>query len=607
MIKRSASFVATILFVLGTAAVPPTSAEEKTGPEKKVAHIRLAGDLDEAPVADDPLFGGHSENFKSKIDRIKKAQNDKSVQALLIHIDGMEIGWAKVDELRAALAEFRKTGRKAYAFLEAGEAKDYLVASECDLVCLPEPGWLMLTGLRSEITFFKELLEKLGIKADFLQMGIYKFTAEPFTRSSMSPEARAQMKLVLDDFFDNSLVGTISRSRRRAGKNKMTSGHVAHLIDRGPFTARRAFAEGLIDQVGYTADFENAVKSDLKAGKLKIVRNYGQEKPKEVDFSNPFNLLKLLGPSKNNFRANKDRIALIYAAGTIVSGRGGYGVWGDDSVGATTLIEAIRQADKDPKVKAIVLRVDSPGGSALASDLIWNELTRCKKPVIASMSDVAASGGYYISMAARKIYAQPGTITGSIGVVGGKLALAGLYDKVGVRTEVISRGANAGILSTTNPFSKTERRAMENLMAETYDQFLSKVIACRGQAGKKFTRDELLKLAEGRIWTGRQALANGLVDALGSLDDAIAEAKVQGGLARDTDTDFLVLPKGRTFLDNLLEGRLDSQSPGMSIPRLAKSAKLPELSGHLRNLGGLMQLRTEPVWLILPHGLNVRP
>jgi protease IV len=606
MIKRLASFAVAILFVLGTAAVPPTAAEDKAGPEKKVAHIRLAGGLDEAPVVDDPLFGGHSENFKSKIDRIKKAQNDKSVQALLIHIDGLEIGWAKVDELRAALAEFRKTGRKAYAFLEAGEAKDYLVASECDLVCLPEPGWLMLTGLRSEITFFKELLEKLGIKADFLQMGIYKFTAEPYTRSTMSPEARAQMKLVLDDFFDHSLVGSISRSRMRAGRKKLTNAHVAHLIDHGPFTARKALNAELIDQVGYAADFENTIKRDLQ-GKLKIVRNYGQEKAKEVDLSNPFNLLKLLGPSKNNFRANKDRIALIYAAGTIVSGRGGSGLWGEDSVGSSTLIEAIRQADKDPKVKAIVLRVDSPGGSALASDLIWNELTRCKKPVIASMSDVAASGGYYISMAARKIYAQPGTITGSIGVVGGKLALAGLYDKVGVRTEVISRGANSGILSTTNPFSKTERKAMENLMGETYDQFLSKVIACRAHAGKKFTRDELLKLAEGRIWTGRQALANGLVDALGSLDDAIAEAKVQGGLSRDADTDFLILPKGRTFLDNLLEGRQDTKALAQSIARLAKAANLPELSSHLRNLGGLMQLRAEPVWLISPHGLQIRP
>src|SRR5262249_12932575 len=162
-----------------------------------------------------------------------------------------------------------------------------LVASECDLVCLPEPGWLMLTGLRSEIVFFKELLEKLGIKADFLQMGIYKFTAEPFTRSSMSPEARAQMKLVVDDFFDHSLVGSVSSPRRRAGKKKMTSPPAAQLIDRGPFTARRALTAGLIDQVGYSTDFEAAIKRDLKAGKLKIVRNYAKEKAKEVDLTNP--------------------------------------------------------------------------------------------------------------------------------------------------------------------------------------------------------------------------------------------------------------------------------------------------------------------------------
>ena len=179
------------------------------------------------------------------------------------------------------------------------------------------------------------------------------------------------------------------------------------------------------------------------------------EKSKDVDLSNPFTLLKqLFATPKTGFRAGKDRIALIYAVGAIVPGKGGKSLFGGDSVGSTTIIEAIRKAEADPKVKAIVLRVDSPGGSALASDLIWRELKQCKKPVIASMSDVAASGGYYISMAARKIYAEPGTLTGSIGVVGGKMAFAGLYDKVGITTETISRGANSGIFSSTHPFSR---------------------------------------------------------------------------------------------------------------------------------------------------------
>jgi protease-4 len=611
MFQRFGSFLGLAFLATSTIAVSLSSAEEKekqkAPAEKKVAHIRLAGSLDEAPASDEPLFGSHGENFKTKLERIKKARDDKDVEAVLIHVNGLEIGWAKVEELRAALAQFRKSGKKAYAYLEAGDTKDYLVASACDLVCLPESGWLMLTGLRSEITFFKELLEKLGIKADFLQMGVYKFAAEPFTRSQMSPEARAQLKMVLDDFFDHSIVSSVSRSRRRAGRKKMTSDHVAALIDQGPFTARRAAAVGLIDRIAYASELEDLIKNDLKAPKIKIVKNYGQDRSKDVDLSNPFNLLKLFSPPKSLSRSGKSRIALLFASGVIVTGKGGTSMFGGDSIGSTTFVDAIRQADKDSKVKAIVVRVDSPGGSALASDLIWNELRRCKKPVVASMSDVAASGGYYISVAAKKIYAQPGTLTGSIGVVGGKLALGGLYDKIGVTTEVISRGANAGIFSSTKPFSKSERKAMEALMTETYDQFLNRVLVGRTQAGKKLTRDDLLQLAEGRIWTGRQALARGLVDALGSLDDAIADAKVMGGLSRDEDTDFLILPKPRTFLDTLLEGHLGARAPALSLPHLANAVKMPELAAHLRTLGGLIELRTEPVWVLLPHSLEIRP
>src|SRR5262245_35007609 len=246
-----------VVVVIGLVAVPlsgadekdkKTKADEKTGPaEKKVAHIRLAGDLDEAPVSADPLFGG-GENFKSRLDRIRKATKDESVQALILQLDGVRIGWAKLEELRAALEHFRKTGRKVFAYLDAGETKDYLVAVGCDHIALPESGWLMLTGLRAELTFFKELLEKLGIRDDFLQMGVYKSAAEMLTRSKMSAEARSQLKLVLDDFFDNCLVRPISRGRSR-GSKKLSTDDVSRLIDEGPYTAKRAAASGLVDRI----------------------------------------------------------------------------------------------------------------------------------------------------------------------------------------------------------------------------------------------------------------------------------------------------------------------------------------------------------------------
>jgi protease-4 len=252
-------------------------------------------------------------------------------------------------------------------------------------------------------------------------------------------------------------------------------------------------------------------------------------------------------------------------------------------------------------VKAIVLRVDSPGGSALASDLMWNELRGCKKPVIASMSDVAASGGYYISMAAKKIYAEPGTLTGSIGVVGGKIALSGLYDKVGITTDVIVRGANAGIFSSDEPFSPSEREAMTALMKDTYDQFVDKALAGRKKAGKKMTREELLKIAGGRIWTGRQAKANGLVDELGSLDDAIAAAKKLAGLPPGMEVDLLELPKAKDPLEALLGSLADAQSPAVQMFR-----DLPAMAKHLRHVGGLLELRGEPVWVIMQDRFEVK-
>jgi protease IV len=566
----------------------------------RLAHIKLSGSLDETPVSSEPLFGS-TENFKSKLDRIKKARNDKSIQGLFLQLDGIGAGWGKVDELRAAIADFQKSGKKAYAYLEAGETKDYLVAIACDKVCLPESGWLMLTGLRGEVTFYKGLFDKLGVKADMLQMGAYKGAAEPYTLTKMSPEFRKQLEGVLKDFFDKSLVAAIAGAR---ASRKLTADKVRELIDEGPYTARQARAVGLVDEVAYAQDFQESVKTQLKAGQVKVVRNYGKEKPKDIDFSNPFAILKLLGGPSKTKKSTKDKIAVIYATGPIVTGKGGPTLLGGESVGSSTMVQAIRQAEQDKTVKAIVLRVDSPGGSALASDLIWKELRRSKKPVVASMSDVAASGGYYISMAARKIYAEPGTLTGSIGVVGGKIVLGGLEKKVGLTTDVIRLGKNASILSSTTPFSPTERKAMTRLMEDVYDQFLTKAIDGRARAGKKFTRADFTRYAEGRIWTGRQAKAIGLVDELGTLTDAINDAKGLAKMSKTAEPELLILPKPRNILDTLLEGKAEASLLSGSVLSLLK--KVPEMSGHLRAVGGLLQLRGEPVWLILPQRVVVR-
>jgi protease-4 len=597
-------FVFLSLLMLLAAAVRLSAEEPRSG--ATLAHIKLSGSLDEAPVAADPLFGSGAENFRSKLERIRKAREDTSIQGLYLEIDGLGVGWGKLDELRHAIADFRKSGKKAFAYLESGETKDYLVATACDEICVPESGWLMLTGVRAEVSFYKDLFDKVGIKADMLQMGAFKGAAEPFTRSSMSKEFRAQYEGVIDDYYQQSLVERIVEAR---SSKDLSVDKVKKLIDEGPYTARGALTAGLIDHVCYANQFESEFKAALQTAKVTISRNYAQAKSETPDLANPLNWAKLLAPSTPLFSGDKGKpkVAVIYATGVIVTGKGGISVMGAESCGSTTMIEAIRQAEQDRTVKAIVLRVDSPGGSALASDLMWNELRRSKKPVIASMSDVAASGGYYISMAAQKIYAEPGTLTGSIGVVGGKLTIGGTESLIGLHTDVISRGANAGILSINTPFSEGERKAMTALMRDVYDQFLDKALQGRLSAGVQMTKQHLENdLAGGRVWTGRQAKANGLVDELGTLDDAVAAAKKVAGLPADADTELLTLPKPRNLLDTLLEMKGETRAPGLDGRQLPLLRDLPELTGKLAAVEGLLRLKGEPVWVVLPYCVEVR-
>jgi len=264
------------------------------------------------------------------------------------------------------------------------------------------------------------------------------------------------------------------------------------------------------------------------------------------------------------------------------------------------MVEAIREADANPTVKAIVLRVDSPGGSALASDLIWRAVTTCKKPVIASMGDVAASGGYYISMGAGKIYAEPGTITGSIGVFGMKIVTGGLEKWAGLKTEVVARGKNSGVNGTTEKWTESERKALQDTVEDVYATFVDKAVAGRTKAGVKITRDELLKLAGGRVWTGRQAKANGLVDELGTLDDAIAEAKRRAGIDPKTEMELLILPRSAGFLDKLLEG--DAKLPFSSLS--AELRSVPGVEKAIRGAAPLLRTRSDFVKAMLPYGIE---
>ncbi|HJZ90350.1 MAG TPA: signal peptide peptidase SppA [Gemmataceae bacterium] len=585
--------------VLAAAAVPARAADEKKDEKALIAHVALSGDLDEAPAGESIFGSDPGQNLKQKLDRIAKAKTDAKVKALLIELHDLKLGlfgFGKVNEVRAAIADFRKSGKKAYAYVEEVGGLDYLIACACDRVVVPEGGSFGLTGLHLEMSFYKNLFEKVHVQADFLTMGEAKGAAEPFTRTEMSPENRKQYNLVLDDLYDRGIVQTIIDSRP---DQKWDTPRVKAIIDEAPYTAKRAKELGLIDHVAYFDAIDGQVKQDLKAD-LKLEKDYLKPKTPKLDALDL--LMKMMSPPKKK-SSKKTKVAIIYAVGGIETGKGGPGLFGS-SVGSTTLVEAIREAETDATVKAIVLRVDSPGGSALASDLIWHELKRCQKPVVASMGDVAASGGYYITMSAKKVFAEPGTLTGSIGVLGGKIVIGGVLDWAGVKTENLVRGKNAGLDSMYRPFSETEKKAVIATMQDVYDQFLDKALAGRNANGVKMDKPKLLTLAGGRIWTGRQAKEAGLVDALGTLEDAIAEAKSMAKLSPGEEVEYLILPEPGNPLDALLDGKFGLKAIGTDAFGLLKS--LPEAQTHLRTAESLLRMRGDKVWLMLPYGMRMK-
>jgi len=589
-------------------AAPKVEAEEPKKPEPKkadaeaptprVAHIKLSGSLGEMPTTDGPFGGGH-ENLRTKIDRIRKAAQDERIKALYLELGELGIGFGKLNELKSVIAEFRAAGKKVFSYSEEYDAKAYLLALAGDQIVVPESGGLNLIGMRAEISFYKDLLKLVSLEVDVLKMGKYKSAVEPFILDKMSKENREQMQSLVNDNFDNELVAVIVKGRPA---QKFTAEQVEKIIDGGPYTARKAVKLGLVDTLQYQDEFEAGFAKQLGAAEVRIVRNYGKAKSSAPDFSNPLAMLEMFSPKKT--AESKDpKIAVIHVVGGISSGKGGASpLSGGESCGSDTIVEAIRDAEKNPTVKAIVLRVDSPGGSALASDMMWRALGVCKKPVVTSMGDTAASGGYYVAMNSRRIFAEPGTLTGSIGVFGMKIVTGGLEERVGVKTEVVSRGKNSGVNSMTFKWNETERQAMTETIDEVYAQFIDKALAGRIAAGQKtMTREKLLELAGGRVWTGRQAKAAGLVDELGTLDDAIAYAKKEAGIDPKKEMELLNLPKSKSFFEKLMDG--DAELPfGLH----AEIRKLPGAEKTLRGLAPVLASPKDTVKMVMPFVVELK-
>ena len=596
------SILSLAVFVTGSSLAlgnkPGDNADAKTTLASTWAHVEVKGGYPEG-ASMPGLFGAVSENLSTGLGRLKKAATDDQIGGVILRIKSPSLGWAKLHEFRQVVAALKKAGKKVVAVVDDAGTQDYLLAAACDEIIMPEGGSLMMVGLRMEVTFYKNLFDLIGVKADMMQVGEYKGAAEPYSRTEMSAAYREEMEAVLDDYYD--LIVTGVAEARGLDREKVIAA-----IDSGPHTARAAKELGLIDRLAYEDEVKTILNKEF-AGK-KLVRGYGKQRV-DTDFSGLAGMMKMMnlmmGVEPRRRASNAPKIAVVHATGMIMTGRSMNDPFGGQIVGSETLVSAIRKAEADDTVKAIVLRVDSPGGSALASDLIWRALKKCQKPVVASMGNTAASGGYYISMGAKTVFAEPGTLTGSIGVVGGKIAIGGVFNKVGVTTTVLKRGKNSGTLSSLEPFSDSERAAMMKLMKEIYDQFTTKVADARGME-----LEALEKLARGRVYTGKTALKLKLVDQLGTLDDAVAKAKELAGLKAEDKVERMILPKATSPFEALF-GPIDAQvqTPAGQASRQAFLQALqsvsPELAREWSALSVLQLLSRERRMTILPYRITV--
>ena len=554
--------------------------------DNSVLTLRVAGPLpDYSP--DDPfkkIFGGPEQSLSGLVMQFKKAKVDKRIKAILLDVNMSGVGWGKAEGLRDAITDFRSSGKPVYAFIEFGLNKEYYIATACDKIIVPPPGQLFINGLAADVMFFRGSLDKLGIYPDIYQIGKYKSVGDTFTQKQMTDAHREYINSLLDDLF-NRYVNAIAQARHK------TPDEVRALIDNAPYNAIKAREAGLIDESLYRDDVEKQFK-----------KMFGY---KETDAFVAVRGSDYKDVSPESLGLNKgERIAVIYASGDIGSGSSQNSPSGDQSIGSDTVAKALNDAAADKSLKAIVLRVDSPGGSGLASDIIWHavEAANKQKPVVVSMSDVAASGGYYISASASKIIAQPSTITGSIGVVAGKPVMRGFYDWLGISNEYVLRGKTAGMFRETEKFSDEERVKFEEWIKTTYYQdFVPKVAK-----GRQKDPQYIDSIAQGRVWTGQQAKDRGLVDEFGGLDKAIEVAKQLAKIPADKGVERVILPYPQTFLQQLMSGSNENTNTQVEQQRAVFAALPEDARRALRYMALLDRMKNGESMLLMPFDLRVK-
>jgi protease-4 len=582
--------------------------------EKSILRLVLDGPVMEKPNDAASLMAlfkkSEARTLHQLVKTIRQAANSGDIAGLVLVIEQPQINLPQIEELTRALKAFQAKGKKVYCYLDYAGNGAYALASAADHITLAENGQLDILGLHGELMYFKGLLDKIGVEADMMHCGAYKSALEPFTRTEPSPEAAENINWLLDGIYDRWLQ-LIAAGRR------LSAEEVKKLIDAAPLTAQRALESKLIDEVSTYAAFKARLHKEF--GKdVKVLKRVGEKSEFELDTSNPFALIPQIMEMFETAAEHKETpaLGLIYLEGPISTGKADDGPFGDASVGSTTARAAFEQARDDTNIKAVVVRVDSPGGSALASDIIWNAAVRCaaEKPVIVSMGRVAGSGGYYVALPGETIFAEATTITGSIGVVGGKIVWKGLFeDKLGITTTEFNRGAHAALMSANRKWNDTERTFMLDYMTSVYDQFKGRVAKSRGSKIKK----DLESIAGGRVYTGAQALELGLIDKLGGLGDALDYAAGKGGLGRDYEVRQFPKPSGLEEFLALLgkltgkESEEDEYEIGMApavggdplvraVWPLVRDLAPPQLREVLRGLRNLLLLQQERVGCFMP-------
>jgi protease-4 len=496
----------------------------------KIGTMTLDKDVVEEPGRR-PLFGKARRSLHSVIEQLRRGADDPRIAGLLLKIDDITLDFARAQELRDAVGEYRKNGKPVTAFMVKGGNLQYYLASAADEIYMDPTGLLELKGLAATAQFYRGTMDKLGIRADIVRTGPHKTFGDVYTDTSLTDAAREQIEWLLDDLYAQFVDGIASGRRILPDK-------VKSYIDSGPYTARDAFTAGLIDGLKRYDEFIDGEDKKLTANFADLGAFYA------IEDYNP----RWSEPKK---------IAIVYADGSILPGRSGSSLLEGKIVGSETLAQALKRTREDRSIKAVVFRVNSPGGDVFASEEIYRqlELLKGKKPLVVSMGGVAASGGYYIACPGDAILASPGTITGSIGVVMGKPDLSGFYEKIGVTHETIRRGAHADIRSTKRSATDEEMALIERMIWQYYDDFITKVDTWR-----KLGRDSVDAIGQGRVWTGRQARMRGLVDSFGGIWEAIELARQKAMIDSGDRTELTVLPtRGISILPPLGIPSLETQ------------------------------------------------